>query len=134
MPGTRPGMTETDDPGNSHRRAKHPWREFGASEIKTLAFGRLSRSRLQHQVENALAALLHRFLAVEDGAAIDVHVVFHALEHRRIGRKLDRGRGLAAEYAAAAGGEANEIGAARHLPGRGDRVVARRVHKNETLF
>src|SRR5258705_13844603 len=50
----------------SHRRAKHPGREFGAAEIKALALGRLSRSRLQHQLENALAALLHRFLAVED--------------------------------------------------------------------
>ena len=35
---------------------------------------------LQHQVENPLAALLHGLLAVEDGAAIDVHVVFHALD------------------------------------------------------
>src|ERR1700737_683701 len=108
-----------------HRRPKHPWREFGAAEIKTLALGRLSRSGLQHQIENALAALLHRLLAVEDGAAIDVHVVFHALEHRRVGRKLDRGRGLAAEHAAAAGGEANEVGAAGHLPGCRDWVVTR---------
>src|ERR1700694_4756788 len=92
-----------------HRRSKHPWREFGGAEVEAVALGRLSRRRLQHQVENTLAALLHRFLAVEDGAAIDVHVVFHAFIHGRVGRKLDRGRGLAAEHAAAAGGEADEI-------------------------
>ena len=66
-----------------HRRAQHPRREFGAAEIKTLALGRLARRGLQHQFEDALAALLHGFLAVEDGAAIDVHVVFHAPVHRR---------------------------------------------------
>jgi len=37
------------------------------------------------------------------------HVVFHALEHRRVGRKLDRGRGLAAEHAAAAGGKQTRL-------------------------
>ena len=71
-------------------------------------------------------ALLHRLLAVEDGAAVDVHVVFHALVQRRVGRDLDRRRGLAAEHAAAAGGEADDVGAARDLAGRGDRVVAGR--------
>src|SRR3981081_3742487 len=80
-----------------HGSPEPPWREFGTAEVKALALGRLSRGGLQHQVENALPALLHCLLAVEDGAAIDVHVVFHALEHRRVGRKLDRGRGLAAE-------------------------------------
>ena len=65
----------------------------------------LAGGRLQHQVENALAALLHRLLAVEDSAAIDV--VFHTLVHRRVGRELDRRRGLAAEHEAAAGGEAD---------------------------
>src|SRR3954447_4293079 len=58
-----------------HRRPKHPRRELSAAEIKTLALGRLAGCRFQHQFENALAALLHGFLAIEDGAAIDVHVV-----------------------------------------------------------
>ena len=35
--------------------------------------------------------------AVEDGAAVDVHVFFHALVHRRVGGELHRRRGLAAE-------------------------------------
>src|ERR1700733_12359338 len=117
-----------------HRRAEYPGSEFGAAEIEALALGRLARGGLEHQVENALAALLHRFLAIEDGAAIDVHVIFHALEHRRVGGELDRGRGLAAEHAAATGGEADEIGAAGDLAGGRDRVVAGRVHEDKTLF
>src|SRR5258705_13875720 len=87
-----------------HRRAKHPGRELGTAEIKTLALGRLARGGLQHQLENALAALLYALLTVEDGAAIDVHVVFHPLVHRRVGRKLYRGRRFATEEAAAARG------------------------------
>ena len=78
--------------------------------------------------------MLHALLAVEDGAAIDVHVVFHPLVHRRVGRKLDRGRRLAPEHAAAPGGEADEVGAARHLTRRRHRVVAGRVHEDKTLF
>src|ERR1700749_3149761 len=95
-----------------HRRSEHPRRELGAAEIKALALGRLARGGLEDEVEDALAAFLHALLAVEDGAAIDVHVVFHALVHGRVGGKLDRGRRLAAEHAAAAGGEADEVGAA----------------------
>src|SRR5450631_3367373 len=105
---------------HSHRRAEYPWREFGAAEIKALALGRLARGGLEDQVENALAARLHRFLAVEDGAAIDVHVLFHAPIHRRIGRKFDGWRGLAAEHAAAPRGEADEVGAAGDLSGGRD--------------
>ncbi len=48
------------------------------TEIERLALGLLAGGGPRHQVENALAALLHGFLAVQDGAAIDVHVVFHA--------------------------------------------------------
>src|SRR6185437_11145701 len=57
---------------SSHRCAEHPGREFSAAKIKTLALGRLSRGGPEHQLENALAALLHGLFAVEDGAAIDV--------------------------------------------------------------
>ena len=74
-----------------------------------------------------------RLVAVEDRAAVDVHVVFHALIHRRVGRQLDRRRRLAAEHAAAPGGEAHQVRAARHLAGRRHRVVARRVHEHEAL-
>src|SRR5579871_845174 len=108
----------------SHRRAEHPGRKFGAAEIEAFALGRLAGSGLEHQLEDPFAALLHRFLAVEDGAAIDVHVIFHPPEHRRVGGELDGRRGLAAKHAAAAGGEADEIGAARNLSCGRDRVVA----------
>src|SRR5438105_1889871 len=118
----------------SHRSPKHPGRKLGAAEIETLALGRLAGCRFQHQLENALAALLHGFLAFEDGAAIDVHVVFHALVHRRVGGELDRGGGLAAEHAAASRGEADHVGAAGHLPRGRDRVVAGRVHEDKTLL
>src|SRR4051812_12303326 len=117
-----------------HRRAQHPWRELGAAEIKTLALGRLSGRGLEDEIENALAALLDALLAFEDGAAIDVHVLFHALVHGRVGRELDRRRRLAPEHAAATRGEADQIGAAGDLPGRGNGIVARRVHEDETLL
>src|ERR1700733_731022 len=117
-----------------HRRAEYPGRKFGAAKIEALALGRLARSRLEHQVENPLTALLYRLLAVEDGAAVDVHVVFHARVHGRVGRELDRGRRLAAEYAAAPGGEADEIGASGHLPRRRNRVVAGRIHEDKALL
>ena len=52
-----------------HRRAKHPGREFGAAEIKTLALGWRSRSGPQHRgwlpsdraVQLALQAVRQRY-------------------------------------------------------------------------
>ena len=52
----------------------------------------------------SLALVLDRH-AVEDVAAIDVHVLDHALVHRRVGGELDRRHRLAAIGRAAAGGE-----------------------------
>jgi hypothetical protein len=60
-------MTETNNPVRGlHRRAEHPGSEFGAAKVKTLALGWLTGGGLEHQVENPLAALLHRLFAVED--------------------------------------------------------------------
>jgi hypothetical protein len=112
---------------SAHRSPKHPRRELRTAEIKRLALGRLARGHLQHQIEDARSALLHGLVAIKNGAAIDVRVVFHAPIHRRVGREFDRGRGLAVEHAAAAGGEADQVGAAGHLPGCRHRVVARLV-------
>src|SRR5690349_6432049 len=64
-----------------HRRAEHPRRELRRAEVELLALGALAGRHAQHQLENALAALLHGFLAVEDAAAVHVHVVFHACIH-----------------------------------------------------
>ena len=74
---------------------------------------------------------MNGFFAFKDGAAVDVHVVFHAVEHGCVGGELDRWRGFAAEDAAAAGGETHEVGATGHLAGGGDRVVAGGVHEDE---
>ena len=115
----------------SHRRAEHPRREFRRAEVERFAFGRLAGGHAQDEVEDPLAALLNGLVAVEDRAAIDVHVVLDMAEHRGVGRQLDRRRGLAAEHRASSGGETNQVGAARHLTGRGDRIVTGRVHEHE---
>src|ERR1700738_2274459 len=120
-------------PNPSHRGAEHPRRKFRAAEIKTFALGRLARGHLQHQIEDALAAFLYGLVPVENGAAVDVHVIFHAPEHRRVGRELDRRRRLAPEHAAASGGEADKVGAAGHLAGRRYRIVARGGRKSTRL-
>jgi hypothetical protein len=52
-----------------------------------------------------------RLLAVEDGAAIDVHVVFHAPVRRRVRRKLDRGGGLADRGGVGGGSSQGHTGA-----------------------
>src|SRR5689334_10741213 len=110
-----PDSGENRVPGRSHRRADDPWREFGGPEVELLALGPLAGGDAQHQLENPLPGLLHGFVAIEDGAAVHVHVVLDVLVHRRIGRKLDRGRRFAAEDAAAAGGEAHQVRAAGDL-------------------
>jgi hypothetical protein len=69
--------------------------------------------------------------AVEDVAAIDVHVLDHPLVHRRVGGELDRRRRLVAEAGAAAGREDHDIGTRRHLAGDRGRVVAGAVHEDE---
>src|SRR5664279_1978037 len=56
----RPGVTQLAAPGESlHRCPKHPGREFGAAEVKTLALGGLAGSGLEHEIEDALATGLH---------------------------------------------------------------------------
>src|SRR3954469_18683535 len=99
MAGASPGMTTLFiySAQALHRRPKDPRRELGAAKVKTFALGRLAGRGFQHQIEDALAAFLHALFAVEDGAAIDVHVVFHALVHGRVGGELDGGCWLAAE-------------------------------------
>ena len=89
-----------------HRRPQHPRRELGRAEIERLAFGPLARGDAQHQLKRAFAALLDRLVAIQHGAAIDVHVILDMSIHRRIGRQLDRGRRLAAEHRTAAEQEA----------------------------
>src|SRR5258708_13920472 len=114
-----------------HHRADLPGLELVLAEAELLALGLLAASHVQDQLEDALAAFGHALRAVDDGAAIDVHVVGHALVERRVGRELDRGRRLAAEDRAAAGGEADHVRAGSDLARRRYRIVARRVHEHE---
>jgi hypothetical protein len=77
---TRPPLrciTALDTCQASHRRAQHPWRELRGAEVELLALRSLARRHAQHQLEDALAALLHALIAVEDRAAVHVHVVCH---------------------------------------------------------
>src|SRR5579883_3491290 len=96
-----------------HHGAELPGRELVVAVAERLALALAARGGGEDELEDALAAGLDRFLAVDDGAAIQIHVVGHALEERGIGGELERGGGLAAIGRAAAGGEADEIGAAR---------------------
>jgi hypothetical protein len=70
-----------------HGGAEHPGRELGGAEVELLALGLLARGSAQDQVEDPLAALLHRLLAIGDGAAVDVHVLLHAAKHRAVGSR-----------------------------------------------
>ena len=88
---------------------------------------------MEEEVEDFLATFFEGFGAVEDGAAVDVHVFFHALEHGCVGGEFEGGGGFAAEDAAAARGEGDEVGAAGDLAGGGDGVVAWGVHEDEAF-
>src|SRR5581483_822534 len=106
--------------------------EFGIAIAELFGLAALTGGDLQNVLEN-LPALVLDGDAVQHIAAIDVHVAGHALIDRRVGGKLDRGRGLAAIGRAAASGEAEDIGAARDLAGGRDGVIAGRVHEDEAL-
>src|SRR5262249_59623466 len=82
--------------------------------------------------EDLLPLGLDRY-AIEDVAAVDVHVVQHAAIDVVVGGKLDRRGGLAAVGRAAPGREAQQVAAAGHLAGRRHRIVAGRVHVDEAL-
>ena len=82
-------------------------------------------------VEDSLAGLLYGLFAVDDGAAVDVHVVGHAVVDGGVGGDFEGWGGFAAEDGAAAGGEADDIGSAGDLAGGGDGIEAGRVHEDE---
>src|SRR6187551_684998 len=90
----------------SHRRADLPGLELVVADPQRFGLGLLSRGCLHNQFKNLAAALLDRLLAVDDRAAIDVHVVGHPAIESCVGGELERRRRLAAEHRAAAGGEA----------------------------
>src|SRR3954471_5764442 len=93
----------------SDGRANGPRRKLGRTGIVLLALGPLARGHLEDALEDTLSGPLHRLMAIHDGAAVDVHVLLHALEKGRVGRDLDGRRRLPAEHAPAACGEADEV-------------------------
>src|SRR5215469_7289940 len=92
-------------PTSLHGRAELPGRKLLVAEAELLALGLLAARRGEDEVEDPLPDLLHRSGAIRDRAAIDIHIVGHALIERGIGRELEARRGLAAEDRAAPGGE-----------------------------
>ncbi len=103
------------------------------AQAELFALGRLARRRAQEQIEDPLAHFLHRRGPVEYLAAVDVHVLFQGLEHGAVGREFDARRRLGAEHRTPSGGEGDQVGAARDLPGGGNRIEAGRVHEDEPL-
>src|SRR6266403_1416976 len=61
-----------------HCGADLPRLEFVVADAQGLGFGLVAGRRAQDQLEDAPAVILNRFLAIDDGPAIDVHVVSHA--------------------------------------------------------
>src|SRR5262245_61979054 len=72
-----------------HDRADLPRREFVVAEAQALGLAALTGCDLQHQIEDARAHLLDRALAVQNAAAVEVHVLRHATVHLGVGRELD---------------------------------------------
>ncbi len=92
----------------------------------------MARCRAQDEVKYAPAVILNRLFAVDDGSAIDIHVVSHASIEGAIRRKLERRRRLAAEDAAAAGRKHTDVAAASDQAGHAHWIVPRRVHETKS--
>src|SRR6202011_3225987 len=83
-----------------HHRADLPGHELEVAVAERLGFGALARGDLEHAPEDFLALGGNRH-AVEEVAAVHVHVVVQAAVDLGRGGELDRGRRLAAERRAA---------------------------------
>src|SRR5687768_17354112 len=79
-----------------HRSADGPRRELVVAVAEVLALGFFSGRGLENELEEALTGLRHTLAAIDDGAAIEVHVFFLVHEEGRVGGELERRRGLAA--------------------------------------
>src|SRR5579871_6037428 len=101
----------------SHRCSDLPGREFGVAIAQELGLGPLARSDRKDLVEDFPALLRNRH-AVDDVAAIDVHILDHPAVGVIVGGEFYRRRRFAAVSRAPTSGEAEHIGAARDLPGR----------------
>src|SRR5262245_10770247 len=117
-----------------HHRAQLPRPELVLAVAMSFALGGLAGGSTQDELEDPLAHLGDIRLAVDDLAAVDVHVLFLAHPKNRVGGEFERRRGRATISRAAAGGEADHVGTAGNLAGGRDRVVPRRIHVNETAL
>src|SRR5262245_43828655 len=111
-------------------RANDPGRDLFLADAGELALGPLARGHRDHLLEDLTAHGGER-RALEDHAAVDVHVLFHVAVHQRVRRQLQRRHRLAAEDRAAPGGEADHVAPARDQAGDRYRIVAGRVHEDE---
>src|SRR5438309_4567805 len=68
----------------SHRRANGPGRELVLAVAELLGLGLVSRCSPQHELEEALAGLRDGFVAVDDRAAVEIHVFFLVDEEPRV--------------------------------------------------
>src|SRR5262245_14346784 len=109
-------------PHTSHGGADLPGHEFVVAVAQKLALGLFPRGDAQYGVENLLPLGLDRD-AVENVAAIDIHVVEHAAVNVVVGGELDRRRRLAAIGRAATRRKTEQVAATRHLARRRDGVV-----------
>src|SRR6516225_10805127 len=125
------GLRPFAQPAASHHGADLPRDKFVVAIAELFRLGAFARSHRDHLVKN-LAALLLDGDAVEDVAAVDVHVLFLAAEGVVVGGELDRRRRLEAEGGPATGGEGDDVAARGDLAGDADRIIAGRIHENET--
>ena len=91
----------------------------------------LARSSIEQQLEQFGAEFVDGLAAVENRAAVQIHVVGLTLPQRGVGRELHRRRGRAAVGRPAPGGEADQVRATGHLSRRRNRVVARCIHEHQ---
>ena len=81
-----------------------------ATEIEGLAFGLATRGDVQEIVENSLPNLVDAGGAVDDVTTIDVHIFFHAFEHRCVCGELYGRCRLGAKAGATSGCERYNVG------------------------
>src|SRR5258708_7722382 len=113
-----------------HHRSDAPWHELLVSQA--LGAGLLARCYPEHQVKDFVADLRHCHLAIGDRAAVDVHVVPHAVVGDTVTGDLDHRNGRKANGAAAAGGERDQIAAACGKASERSGIVSRRIHEDKT--
>src|SRR4051812_35570739 len=111
-----------------------PGRKFIRAVVELLALRLPAGGGFQHQPEDAFTHFLYRRSAVENLAAVHVHVIAHPAVHVAVRGKLERRHRLAAKTGTAPGRKADEIGSARNLPGGRNRIVAGRVHEDEAAL